>query len=183
MQAERTRGSRWVLGAGACLAAVLLLTHAQTAPAKQAAASTPVAHTACRHIIGKYDPHEPCIVGNVYIECGYITSTCVGACGLRDCAWQKYLDCRVSEELGEMSYVDNNPEKGYIYKHPHKRVTCKGSATILRVYMRTGSHTPYSYQEVTAHSAHSLAFTVQGHYAGPDSASIIGATVVVMAQR
>jgi hypothetical protein len=157
---------------------------ASTRPSNRRIGAGTTAHAACRHIIGKYDPHEPCIVGNVDIECGYITSTCVGACGLRDCAWQKYLNCHVSEELGEMSYVDNNPEKGYIYKHPHKRVTCKGPATILKVYTRTPTHTSaYAYQEVPVHSAHSLSLTIQGHYAGPDSASIIGAEVVVMAQR
>ena|ERR1700689_1404096 len=183
MQAGPTRRSWWLAGAAACLAAMLTLAQAQTA---RSAASQPVAHTACRHIIGKYDPREPCIVGNVQIYCFYSPGGCEGVCGseFRGCAWQKYLDCRVSEELGEMSYVDNNPEKGYIYKHPHKRVTCKGSATILKVYTRTATHTSaYVYQEVAAHSAHSLAITIQGHYAGPDSATIGGAKLVVMAQR
>lgn len=159
---------------------------ASTRPSNRRSGAGTTVHTACRHIIGKYDPHEPCIVGNVYIECGYIAGGCEGVCGLefRGCAWKKYLNCRVSQELGEMSYVDNNPEKGYIYKHPHKRVACKGSAAILKVYTQTATHTSaFIYREIPAHSAHSLAFTVQGHYAGPDSASIVGATVVVMAQR
>jgi hypothetical protein len=157
-------------------------THASraSAAAPSRAARTP----SCRHTIGKFDPHEPCIVGNVYIECGYVLSTCEGVCGLefRPCAWKRYLNCRVSQELGEMSYVDNNPEKGYIYKHPHKELRCKGEATILKVYMKTSDQTPYANQEVTGYSPHSLVLTLHGHYTGPGS-SIIGAGVVVMVEQ
>lgn len=140
---------------------------AQTDPA------TPVAsYSTCRHY-GE-NVKNPCWVGNVVVTCGY---------GAGYCESSSFIHCKLSAELGEKVPVDGNPEKGYIIRHPHKTVTCHGSATILKVYReKGGERTPRVFQAVTVHAAHSFSVTLYGHLVA-GSITMSGEGLVVMAHR
>jgi hypothetical protein len=112
--------------------------------------SEPVARSACRHI--GFLSSSPCIVGNVFVECGLR----FGAC-----EYQKYLRCKMSAEQGKVVTIKQSEgiEETKL-ANPYRIVTCKGSATILKVYITKGEHEPYVEQLVRVHGAHSLTITL-----------------------
>jgi hypothetical protein len=114
--------------------------------------SVPVAHSACHHFAGA--TRAPCVVGNVLVECGFR----FGAC-----EYQKYLRCTMSAEKGKIVHFiedPNGPIIGTRLENVYKIVTCKGSATILKVYVDEGRTRSWVYQLVGAHGAHSLTVTL-----------------------
>lgn len=141
----------------------------------RAAASVPMTHTTCHAYLDNgssghlsSDPSSPCIVGNVIVQCGYDYP----------CENSKYLKCKLSAELGKVVHFPL-PEglEGTRIEHPHKDVTCKGSATILKAYVLKGEHEPYVYQLVR-HGRHSLTITL---YIRPHG--LTDKLLEVMAQR
>jgi len=124
--------------------------------------SVPVAHSACHHI--GPESSSPCVVGNVFVECGLR----FGAC-----EYQKYLRCTMSAEKGKVVHFiedPNGPLIGTRLENAYKIVTCKGSATILKVYITKGEREPYVEQLVRVHGAHSLTITLHWrHHSLSDS--------------
>lgn len=156
-------GKRWALAAVASLATAALML-----PAGSAGQSSPAARassTCHSHLSNGADGHlgapsAPCIIGNVDIECSERAGRCEGACGdkLVSCNWKRYMDCRVSAELGKVVKVVEDEKEGLEgtrIENPHKTVTCKGPATILAAYTTNGR----GYKS-TAHGAHLLSVTL-----------------------
>ena len=118
------------------------------------AASTkmvPVARSACHHIHPS-ESSSPCIIGNIIVECGYAFGSCESS---------RYLKCKLSADLGKVvKFKLTEGLEGTRVENPHKTVTCKGSAMILKLYIWKHVRTPYVWQLVRAHGAHSLAVTL-----------------------
>jgi len=134
----------------AVLAALSLATPFAVSATATSTKSAPVAHSVCHHVVG--EARAPCIIGNVLVECGLR----FGAC---ESTKSRYFECKISAETGKIVHFvedPNGPIIGTRLENAYKLVTCKGSATILKVYIWKGEHAPYVWQLVRAHSAHSL---------------------------
>ena len=139
-----------------CLGGMLAIGVSQAA-ARPSAAPRPTAHTACRHFEST-QPGSPCRIGNVLVDCGY---------RLGACEYSKYLRCKISayEEGTVVKYPVDPGEgiEGTRLENPHKKVICKGSATILKSFYW---EFPDGYQVATVHSAHSLSVTLYYRHHG-----------------
>jgi hypothetical protein len=139
---------------------------AHSGPAAARASSTCHSHLsngAGGHV--SREPSSPCILGNVLIECSERAGRCEGACGekLVSCNWRRYMDCRVSAELGKVVKVVEDREEGLEgtrIENPHKTVTCKGPATILAAYVTNGKRASLGGYKPAGHGAHSLSITL-----------------------
>jgi hypothetical protein len=154
------------------VALLAVLAFAALSPAGVMATSSrsgPLAHTACRHF-GEKEPRSPCRVGNILFSCGY---------ALGACEYSKYLKCKVSRLEGTVVKFVQEPKEGIEgqrIENQHKTVTCKGTATILKVYLVKGPEAPYTYKLVTT-PAHSFTVTLYPNtHDRPDE-------LVVMAQH
>jgi hypothetical protein len=148
----------------AALVALSLATPFAVSATATSTKSASVAQTTC-HIrlnngnsghIG--DSSSPCIIGNLLVECGLR----FGAC---ESTKSRYFKCKISAEKGKIVHFiedPNGPIIGTRLENAYKLVTCKGSATILKVYIRKGENGSYVWQLVRAHGAHSL--TIRLHW-------------------
>jgi hypothetical protein len=100
------------------------------------------------------------MAGNIIAECGYRFGACENDKGSR------FFKCKISAELGKTVKVVENAKEGLEgtrVENPHKTITCKGSATILKAYVIKREQTPYVYRLVRAHSRHLLVVTLYFH--------------------
>jgi hypothetical protein len=162
---QRRRSSVVVLVA--CLVALGVM--GLSPAASSSAASGPIARTAC-HRLGEKEPRSPCVIGNILFSCGY---------ALQACEYSRYFKCHVSGFEGKVVKVVEDKEEELETTeivNPHKTMRCKGSATILKVYIWKGPEAPYTYKLVKT-PAHSFVLTLYSSSHGP-----LEDGLVVMAQ-
>jgi hypothetical protein len=162
LKLQMTVGSAVVIAALAMLSiATPFAVSAMATSTKSASVAQTTCHTRLNNgnsgHIGS-ESSSPCIIGNVLVECGLR----FGAC---ESTKSRYLKCKISAEKGKIVHFvedPNGPIIGTRLENAYKVVTCKGSATILKVYIRKGENGTYVWQLVRAHSAHSL--TIRLHW-------------------
>jgi hypothetical protein len=138
------------------LAATLVVGAVGMAPAgaravDQTDSVTPLRHTSCHH--ADSNRTSPCLQGNVYVICSYLYNSC---------DYDPYMHCKLSAELGEHQLHMEGQIETSTLVHPHKTVSCHGTARLLAVYRVVGIHVPYVYTPVHLSSRRNLFLTLYG---------------------